>query len=106
MDAGGSSIWRVLADNEDSQQRQEGYRGHWLPTGSPLTHLWSSRPNFNSTMAQSAVSDLILNDVKFDAIFAADDEAAAGAMMALRRAGRPVPDDVSVVGFDDVQFSE
>jgi len=39
----------------------------------------------------------------FTALFAFNDIAAIGAMQALREAGREVPDDVSVIGFDDVQ---
>jgi LacI family transcriptional regulator len=39
---------------------------------------------------------------EFTAIFAGNDGVAAGAMAALREAGRRVPDDVSVVGYDDV----
>ena len=41
----------------------------------------------------------------FDAVFAANDQMAFGAISALTRAGRAVPDDVAVVGFDDDQFS-
>ena len=40
--------------------------------------------------------------VEFDAIFAAADVAAIGAMHALQQAGRSVPDEVAVVGFDDI----
>jgi DNA-binding LacI/PurR family transcriptional regulator len=40
-----------------------------------------------------------------DAVFAGDDEAAMGAIRALRMAGRLVPADVAVVGFDDVPFA-
>ena len=39
------------------------------------------------------------------AVFAANDEMALGAMRALREAGRVVPDDASVVGFDDMDMA-
>jgi len=50
---------------------------------------------------QAAVAELARRGVELDAIFAASDVAAIGAMHALQQAGRSVPDDVSVVGFDD-----
>ena len=37
-----------------------------------------------------------------DAVFAESDNMAAGALRALKAAGRTVPDDVAVVGFDDL----
>ncbi|HEY5787544.1 MAG TPA: LacI family DNA-binding transcriptional regulator [Microlunatus sp.] len=47
----------------------------------------------------------LLAGPRFDAVFAANDQMAFGAISALTRAGRSVPDDVAVVGFDDDQFS-
>lgn len=43
--------------------------------------------------------------IDFDAVFAGDDDAAIGVLSALQEAGRKVPRDVSVVGFDDVPVS-
>ena len=43
--------------------------------------------------------------VEFDAIFAHNDLSAAGAMQALREAGLRVPEDVAVVGFDDIPLA-
>jgi LacI family transcriptional regulator len=40
-----------------------------------------------------------------DAVFAASDPMALGALRALREAGRRVPEDVAVVGFDDMPFA-
>jgi LacI family transcriptional regulator len=41
----------------------------------------------------------------FDAIFAASDAMALGALRALREAGLTIPDDVALVGFDDIPFA-
>jgi DNA-binding LacI/PurR family transcriptional regulator len=46
---------------------------------------------------------LLSGDSSFTALFAFNDISAIGAIRALREAGRRVPEDVSVVGFDDIQ---
>lgn len=49
----------------------------------------------------AAMQRLLREEVTFDAVLASNDESAFGAMQALREAGRRVPEDVAVVGFDD-----
>ena len=51
---------------------------------------------------RAAAERLLARGVEFDAIFAASDVAAIGAMHALQQAGRAVPENVVVVGFDDI----
>lgn len=46
---------------------------------------------------------LLKSGAKFTAVFAFNDISALGAIRALREAGRRVPEDVSVIGFDDIQ---
>ena len=50
--------------------------------------------------------DLLRCNRRFTALFAYNDYAAIGAMSALNEAGLRVPDDVSVVGFDDIQIAQ
>lgn len=50
----------------------------------------------------AAARALLAGGAAFDAVFAASDLIAVGAMRALREAGRDVPGEVSVVGFDDI----
>ena len=57
--------------------------------------------DFQSASGEHALFRLIDHRPGIDAVFAASDLMAAGALRALRRLGRRVPDDVAVIGFDD-----
>jgi LacI family transcriptional regulator len=52
-----------------------------------------------------AAEDLLRRGKRFTALVAFNDISALGAMNALREAGRKVPEDVSVIGFDDIEFA-
>ncbi|MFN5780886.1 MAG: substrate-binding domain-containing protein, partial [Novosphingobium sp.] len=51
---------------------------------------------------RTAIRALLDAGAEFDAVFAASDLIAIGAMRALAEAGHQVPGDVAVVGFDDI----
>ncbi|MFN8381917.1 MAG: LacI family DNA-binding transcriptional regulator [Anaerolineales bacterium] len=91
--------------HEDSIWRERGYRealdAHHIPYDSKLVAVGG----FDEQQAFTAIQKLIADDVQFDAVFAGDDDGAIGAFHALQNAGRLIPDDVPVVGFDDVQFA-
>lgn len=52
-----------------------------------------------------AMQKLLKRKVKFTALFAGNDTIALGAMRALHEAGRSIPNDVAVVGYDDIPFA-
>ncbi len=91
--------------HEDSVWRERGYRdaleAHNIHFDPELIALG----NFDEEDAFTAIQQILLDGIKFDAIFAGDDDSAIGAIRALKMAGRLVPQDVSVVGFDDVPFA-
>ena len=59
---------------------------------------WSARSGYDAGVS-------LARDPEVTAVFAANDQMAMGVIAALREAGRRVPDDISVVGFDDLPES-
>ena len=61
--------------------------------------------DFEMQSGEAAIAALISKGSDFDAIVAANDNMAIGAIEALRAAGRRIPDDVAVAGFDDIPLA-
>ncbi|MDQ7906695.1 LacI family DNA-binding transcriptional regulator [Phytohabitans sp. ZYX-F-186] len=61
--------------------------------------------DFTRESGAVAMRQLLDDDPALDAVFVASDLMAHGALRTLREAGRRVPDDVAVVGFDDVEIA-
>ncbi|GLX04567.1 LacI family DNA-binding transcriptional regulator [Microbispora sp. NBRC 16548] len=59
--------------------------------------------DFTRESGAVAMRHLLQDDPDLDAVFVANDLMAIGALQTLRQAGRRVPDDVAVVGFDDIE---
>ncbi|MFJ2116063.1 MULTISPECIES: LacI family DNA-binding transcriptional regulator [unclassified Streptomyces] len=57
--------------------------------------------DFTEESGRRAMAELLARDPELDAVFAASDVMAVGALHTLRSLGRRVPEDVAVVGFDD-----
>jgi DNA-binding LacI/PurR family transcriptional regulator len=91
--------------NEDSEWRERGYRealdAHNIEHDPSLI----TSGGFDDGHAFNSIQQMLLDGIEMDAVFAGDDEAAMGAIRALRMAGRLIPGDVAVVGFDDIPFA-
>lgn len=62
--------------------------------------------DYSRESGEAAMTRLLARTRDVDAVFAASDGMAAGAVAALRRAGLRVPDDIAVAGFDDSGLAE
>lgn len=91
--------------HEDSDWRERGYRESLAAHGISVNENLVARGGFDETEAASTVSQLLKNGGDFDAIFAGDDLSALGAITTLQSAGYRIPDDVAVVGFDDIPLA-
>jgi LacI family transcriptional regulator len=91
--------------HEDSVWRERGYRGALEAHNIKFDPALVGSGEFDEEEGFAAIQQMLLKGIEFDAIFAGDDDSAIGAMRALKMAGRRIPRDVAVVGFDDVPFA-
>ena len=77
----------------------------WPRTTSPSIRSLIGAGDFEREVARATIGKVLAAGVAFDAIFTGDDEAAVGALMALEARGVRVPEEVSVVGFDDQRLA-
>lgn len=89
-----------------TDRRFLGYQTGLVEAGIGLDpHLVLTTDDFSSAAAAAAVHDAIDHGVRFDAVLCRDDKFAFGALRALQAAGRAVPADVAVVGWDDTALA-
>ena len=92
-------------DHEDSQWRQRGYREALKAHKIKFDPKLVGNGYFEEEQAYETIRKMLADGMEIDAVFAGDDDAATGAIRALKQAGRVIPRDVAVVGFDDVPFA-
>lgn len=91
-----------VAEHPDAIERQQGYRSAIEAAGLRFEPALVVPGAFTEHSGLLAVEQLLERRARFSAIFAANDQMAIGAGLGLYRHGRRVPDDVSLVGFDDI----
>lgn len=89
----------------EMEQRHRGYRQALDKAGLPYDEELTVSAHFDVHSAEAATRSAIDSGVAFDAVFAASDLIAIGAMRALVRTGHSIPEDVSVVGYDNIPAS-
>lgn len=94
----GPASWLDAQEREIGWRRTLESRGATVPE--PLTGGdWSARTGFE-------LGHRVAEDSEITAVFCANDHMALGLLRALQQAGRRVPEDVSIIGFDDIPEAE
>jgi DNA-binding LacI/PurR family transcriptional regulator len=90
-------------DTCSSNDREAGFRNALEKAGVRLEHV--AHGDWTAASGEQAMRKLIERAPDLDGVFAASDLMAMGALHAAAQAGRRVPDDVAVVGFDDIDMA-
>ncbi|HWT23471.1 MAG TPA: LacI family DNA-binding transcriptional regulator [Solirubrobacteraceae bacterium] len=101
LDLGHLTVWHIAGPQDwpEAEQRVAGWRSALEAAGAdvppPLTGDWSPASGYE-------LGRRLARREAVTAVFAANDQMALGLLRALHESGRPVPEAVSVVGFDDI----
>ncbi|WP_262380509.1 LacI family DNA-binding transcriptional regulator [Nonomuraea sp. PA05] len=105
LDQGHETVWHVSGPHDwmETEGRLEGWRAALeeagRPVPEPLAGDWSPRAGYEAGKSLAAMDGVT-------AVFAANDQMALGVLRALSEKGVRVPQQISVVGFDDIPESE
>ncbi len=92
-------------DHPDANERLRGYRAALEAAGIPFDPDLVVPGEYHEVSGLLAVDRLLERQQRFTAIFSANDQMAFGAALGLQRRSLRVPEDVSLVGFDDLPTS-
>ncbi len=104
IECGHTRIVFIAGDpaHEDALERQAGYRAALKQAGIAFDPALVVPGDFTEAGGLLAINRLLDSQLPFTAIFAANDQTAIGAALGMYRRHVRVPDDVSLVGFDDL----
>lgn len=94
------------SDSYDNHLRYQGYLRALAEAGLEEQSKWRLSGNFVREGGYNATKMMIMQGSLPSAIFYGNDEMAIGGLKAFEESGISVPDDVSVIGYDDIQLAE
>ncbi len=94
------------SDSYDNHLRYQGYLRALAEAGLEEQSKWRLSGNFVREGGYNATKMMIMQGSLPSAVFYGNDEMAIGGLKAFEESGISVPDDVSVIGYDDIQLAE
>lgn len=91
---------------KSAQQRKEGYISAMIQHGIPIRPEYSVSGHYDMESGYRAMEYLLSLKDRPSAVFCSNDDMAIGAMNAIFAGGLKVPDNISVIGFDDIGFAQ
>lgn len=92
--------------NYDSKERYNGYLNALKSNGISISDKLEAQGNFTEDSGYKACQSLLRVEPWPTAIFAANDAMAIGAIEAVKDDGKKVPEDIAIVGFDDISMAK
>ncbi len=89
----------------EARERQAGWREALQQVGLEPTPSWVYEAQWSAESGARAMQALLEREPTIDAVFACSDQIALGALGVAHQSGRRVPDDLAIVGFDDIPES-
>lgn len=90
----------------DSFKRLTGHKRALKEYGLEIDEHMIVEGDFEEASGRVAMKQLLSRGIPFTGVVCANDEMAAGAMDTAREQGLTIPDDISIIGYDNVYFTE
>jgi LacI family transcriptional regulator len=94
-----------LAHTSPARMRLRGIHHAFREAGLVLDNSFVKNGDWEYASGRACMEDLLSQEIKPTAVFAMNDLMAAGAMDAIKAAGLRIPEDISVIGFDNRELA-
>ena len=90
----------------EARQRKLGWKNALESVGLPRKEGYVVEGNWSAISGEHGLTQLLTRHPEIDGLFACNDRMAVGALKTARQLGRRVPEDLALIGYDDVQDAE
>jgi LacI family transcriptional regulator len=102
IDAGHRQIGMLASYEGPANYRTTGYRNALAANGLPVNDALIAVDDFNEQGGYRAMQTLLSANPTLSAVFAANDLMAMGGYLAVKEVGMRIPDDIAIIGFDNI----